>query len=113
MNRIIIFFVLFILTFINCKKSSTSTETDSETYVKVVGIRPATQSIISRQDTIFADISYSISEEHETDYGFKVGILFSSTNPNQSFCTGSYGQISIIDKERYRRSNLSFIRDMG
>ena len=98
MNKRMIFSLLVFVLFTYCKKSTTSSKPGSETFIQVINIIPAAQSVLSEQDTISADISYFISDEQESDFGFKVGIVFSSTDPNQNFAVGSWGQLSVTDR---------------
>jgi hypothetical protein len=55
---------------------SCTTESSTETYIRIVDISPEPETHLTLADTITATLDYSISDEHESDFGYGIIILF-------------------------------------
>ena len=99
MKLYIIFITSLILGLYSCKDSPTENESESETWINIVDLTPQSQSVVSSIDTIKAELSYSISDEIQSDFGFRVSIKFVSTTEGQTFSLGDAAQVEISEKK--------------
>jgi len=83
--KFIMAFISIILFFcISC-----TTESSTETYIKIVDISPEPETQLTYEDTLTATLDYSISDEHTSDFGFGIIILFVAKPENGGFIPNS------------------------
>lgn len=56
--------------------TSCTTESSTESYIKIVNISPEPETHITLVDTITATLDYSVSDENTSNFGYGINILF-------------------------------------
>lgn len=90
--------ITLLLVFHSCKDNPTENENESETWINIVKLTPQPQSVVTLSDTIKAELSYSISDDIQSDFGFRVSIKFVSTTEGQTFSLGDAAKVGVSEK---------------
>jgi hypothetical protein len=88
-----------LLLFHSCKDNPAENENESDTWINIVDLIPESQAVVNSNDTIKVELSYSISDEIQSDYGFRISIKFVSTTEGQTFSLGDAAQVEISQKQ--------------
>jgi hypothetical protein len=87
------------------KKEPQPTPQPEVTSLTLVSLTPAAGSTVSRASTLTAQLNYSLADNENSTYGYRVAIQFATTNSNTTFATSP----SILDlKERKGTVTLQY-----
>ena len=107
-----IYFTILVL-FISCKESITNNDNETKSTIEILDLSPEAKSVVSSQDTIKSLLRYSVAKDIQSEFGFKIAILFVSTSAGSTFSIGPNNMINVTDKDGEIRIEypLEFIWD--
>ena len=94
-KQVLGFVVILSMLFVACDEGPT--ESDPDTWIRIVVVNPSAGTVVTGPDTISARLSYSFSSRHQSPFGFAVSIKFASTTSGMRFSNSDSAYVPLID----------------